>query len=325
MAHARATGRVAWADAARGVAIILVVFGHAAVPALLKDAVYGFHMPLFFFLSGMFFSPGSSLAQFARRRFQTLLVPYFVFGALSVCVWLFRVMYLHDTVYRLQVLASIDDISLLGQFWFLPVLFVVSLLFRWLHGWVPVRWYLVLAVFCALLHSAVQGYATHAWVGTLVHAVNALPFYAFGFAFRQSGREVTMAATCIAAAAFALVFLTGHPLYGLETLGTMDNHFYAYALACCGIIGTIGLCRYASGSRVLTFFGVNSLLVYLLHGYPGALYSRLFAMMGLNTGSLPPGVFGMVQTATCLLLLVPALVLIPRYLPWTLGRSGRRA
>lgn len=59
--------REAWVDYAKGIGIILVVFGHvnrglysagiqlSGSSYLLTDSIiYSFHMPLFFFLSGLF-------------------------------------------------------------------------------------------------------------------------------------------------------------------------------------------------------------------------------------------------------------------------------
>lgn len=43
-------------DIAKGIGIFLVVFGHVPLPMDLITPIYLFHMPLFFFLSGMFSS-----------------------------------------------------------------------------------------------------------------------------------------------------------------------------------------------------------------------------------------------------------------------------
>ena len=40
----------------KGIAIILMVIGHAEVPDLLSNFIYVFHMPLFFIAAGYFFS-----------------------------------------------------------------------------------------------------------------------------------------------------------------------------------------------------------------------------------------------------------------------------
>ncbi|WP_043367549.1 acyltransferase family protein, partial [Cupriavidus sp. WS] len=60
--------RDVWVDNAKGIGIILVVYGHVARGlhsagiwsdatsfSFLDSAVYSFHMPLFFFLSGLYF------------------------------------------------------------------------------------------------------------------------------------------------------------------------------------------------------------------------------------------------------------------------------
>ena len=40
----------------KGIAIILMVMGHAEGPSLLTNFIYLFHMPLFFITAGYFFS-----------------------------------------------------------------------------------------------------------------------------------------------------------------------------------------------------------------------------------------------------------------------------
>lgn len=89
-------------DRAKGLAIILVVFGHLVPHGTLPPgqewydviwyAIYRFHMPFFMYLSGfVFFHVGSHLvvepgayASFLRTRAWRLLVPFFVFAAIIV-------------------------------------------------------------------------------------------------------------------------------------------------------------------------------------------------------------------------------------------------
>lgn len=42
-----------WVDIAKGIGIILVFLGHFNIPDTLRAEIYTFHMPLFFFLSGV--------------------------------------------------------------------------------------------------------------------------------------------------------------------------------------------------------------------------------------------------------------------------------
>lgn len=43
-------------DIAKGIGIILVILGHSGVNSEIKDFIYGFHMPLFFVISGYLYN-----------------------------------------------------------------------------------------------------------------------------------------------------------------------------------------------------------------------------------------------------------------------------
>lgn len=48
-------------DIAKGIGILLVVMGHLGIPPMLSNAIYLFHMPLFFILSGLLFAPKTGM------------------------------------------------------------------------------------------------------------------------------------------------------------------------------------------------------------------------------------------------------------------------
>ena len=56
--------RISAYDIAKGIGVILVVFGHMnTYPTILQKIIYSFHMPLFFLLAGLVFSykPGGGI------------------------------------------------------------------------------------------------------------------------------------------------------------------------------------------------------------------------------------------------------------------------
>lgn len=78
--------RILWIDVARGIAILLVVLGHCI--GNLNDSgnrfILSFHMPLFFFLSGMCISDKIiPLKEYLMKKLRTLLVPQLVLGTLN--------------------------------------------------------------------------------------------------------------------------------------------------------------------------------------------------------------------------------------------------
>lgn len=78
-----------WIDVLKGIAILLVVYGHNCSD---NSFVQAFHMPLFFLLSGFLFSPKAP-SVYIKRSFARLAIPYIAFlltialpQLLSVCV-----------------------------------------------------------------------------------------------------------------------------------------------------------------------------------------------------------------------------------------------
>lgn len=78
-----AGGRLEWIDVARGLGIIAVVIGHVWTRGPLRDAMYSFHMPLFFLLSGLLARP-QPVAHFTSRLFASQMRPYAAFLILLV-------------------------------------------------------------------------------------------------------------------------------------------------------------------------------------------------------------------------------------------------
>lgn len=75
-----------WIDAAKGYGMILVILAHIAEYTPVGLAIYSFHMPMFFFLSGYLLSVRGSFIDFAVRKTKRLLVPYFLY-AIPLVLW----------------------------------------------------------------------------------------------------------------------------------------------------------------------------------------------------------------------------------------------
>ena len=74
--------RELWLDALRGLGILLVCVGHTAPP--LAKFVYGFHIPLFFILSGFLFKPDRfSVVKYLKR----LILPYFILCGINLVIY----------------------------------------------------------------------------------------------------------------------------------------------------------------------------------------------------------------------------------------------
>lgn len=128
-------------DCARGIGIVLVVYGHVLiglgdagiVPAhhwlvAVDSAIYTFHMPLFFLLSGLHVERGLSRGnrKFVISKLQTIAYPYVLWSVIQGLVqWRVSA----DANHRFY-LSDMTNIvwNPIGQFWFLYALFLCQLL-----------------------------------------------------------------------------------------------------------------------------------------------------------------------------------------------------
>jgi fucose 4-O-acetylase-like acetyltransferase len=77
------SGRIDWIDMAKGYGILFVIFAHLGV-RYIGSWIYTFHMPLFFFLSGYVFSTKYDFKTFVKRRYESIIIPYFSLGIVLV-------------------------------------------------------------------------------------------------------------------------------------------------------------------------------------------------------------------------------------------------
>ena len=118
--------RVYHIDVARGIAIVLVVLGHCFLSAEspFNRFILSFHMPLFFFLSGIFAKRlvvGQLLGGVISKA-KALLVPQITLS--------FTIIILKGSIWKFDG-NSLNDFDYVSCFfyWFLPVLFICSLIF----------------------------------------------------------------------------------------------------------------------------------------------------------------------------------------------------
>lgn len=133
--------RIAWIDTARGLGLLAVFIGHLRVPYA-STWIYTFHMPLFFFLSGLLY-PGCekyTFSQFAWRRFKGLVIPYFTLGAVILLFYCCVYAWHHepkDTY--IEMLRSFLIQEHYWTIWFLAALFLTQLIYYSID-WCFFRW-----------------------------------------------------------------------------------------------------------------------------------------------------------------------------------------
>jgi fucose 4-O-acetylase-like acetyltransferase len=134
--------RVSWVDFAKGIGIFLVVLGHtirgiftynyaenSGVLHWLDTWIYAFHMPLFFFVSGLFIqrSAQRGWGEFAGRKLGAIVYPYVIWSLLQGTL-------LALTKPETTPAAALGNLWRIiyeprDHFWFLYILMAITLLF----------------------------------------------------------------------------------------------------------------------------------------------------------------------------------------------------
>lgn len=276
----RAYSRVEWVDAAKAIGIILVLLGHAPLPVDMKVFIYAFHMPLFFWLAGLFFKPAGHFTNFAADKALRLLLPYLGFGLLSYVVWLGL-----RNFSKMAASTPILD-PLWGLFygvgawlpqnmplWFLPCLFC-SLLLLYAIVRLPVK-----GALFTLGMSSIIGWLFFQFSGVRLPwsmdvALTAVVFAGTGYLYKDRFLRtaplpwwvtVALAGWCFGTATLNTEFIAPGNLKMIDmNNGVFGNYFLFYASAASGILLVTNLAKRMQGA-VMKFIGQASMTIFALH------------------------------------------------------------
>lgn len=120
-------------DILRGMGIFLMVFDHVGWGTAVHTYIQSFHMPLFFIVSGYLWK-NEKLSILAKKRFKTLLIPYFIFAFAYLFLQLIPVLNIGNThLNSVQAVllfpTDIDNMPIAPALWFLPCMFWTSIVY----------------------------------------------------------------------------------------------------------------------------------------------------------------------------------------------------
>ncbi len=123
------TQRIKEIDIAKGIGMILVIVGHINASEYLTRLIFCFHMPLFFFLSGVVHKRGN-----IKKYFQQLIVPMLIWGFIDLVIYsLCYSLPLNEFLIQLRNLllggaANSCKFEPAAALWFLPCVFILKII-----------------------------------------------------------------------------------------------------------------------------------------------------------------------------------------------------
>ncbi len=287
----------------KGIAIILMVMGHAECPSLISNFIYIFHMPLFFITAGYFFSrkymddPWS----FCVKRIKGLYFPFLKWSLVFLLLhnlW-FEIGLLNEEygnwtggvthpygwqeffkrLFLIVTSMSGYDEFMAGAFWFFRGLLVASILFLLIYKLIDSRtklspvWGVVTVCLIALAFQTYRlgfGFRISTIANGGLRDVWGMFFFGIGVLYRQLEQRIGcrwwVSLLCLG----VLCIGAWQHWCGMNNNGTLRDLLTLPLTGCAGFLLTrhvAGLIDAAGGvvARLLTYIGNNTIYIFVFH------------------------------------------------------------
>ena len=266
-------------ELAKGIGIILVVYGHvvrgvdsaglqpSSAMLLSVDLVYTFHMPLFFFLSGLFLA--HSLNSRGRpgliaNKVDTLIYPYILWSLLQGGIEIILSKFTSGSVTVMEVLSFLWAPR--AQFWFLYILFLIFIISALVYRnqskwtlWIVFGCTAILKIFLSRLPD----------VAHLPFIFNYMIYFSLGALLATHMPLLFKYDKIVALISGTLFVVCQYAVHSgrLEWTGTF-NDLIGAVLAIVSIVFTVSLSSVLSkfrAARFLAVTGQKSMHIYLMH------------------------------------------------------------
>ncbi len=190
--------RMNWPDIVKSISIVCIIVGHTGI-AEIQFLVHPFHVPVFFMIYGYFFSNKADMFKSIKNYFSRMIIPYAAtcaflmlfnvikniilnaaegeYDILNICIgWIGA--FLFGRTYQSTVLGY--EIFSVGALWFLPCLFIASVVFRLIFS---LKYRDIISIVIAVGGVIISRYVTLPW--HIEVALVAVMFLDIGVAIRR--------------------------------------------------------------------------------------------------------------------------------------------
>jgi acyltransferase len=330
------SNRIKWIDTCKGIGIILVIIGHTPIDPIARSIIYAFHMPLFFFISGYFFSADKhkNVKNYTISKFKTLLIPYISF---SIIAFLFlRFLFDQPIAKRVfleeMIISKRNNISFDDPIWFLTSLFTIEIIYYLLAKYIKNSKALLLIIILIAFMSTVvfkvfSGGNILPW--SLDQSLYYLIYFGFGHFIKKINFFEKNSKNTFIVSINSLLFITlvfsqrlYYEIWSFFRLpASLFSFIDAIMWAILGISLVVFLAKFLSSIHVLNFLGRNSLILMSLHIPLGFNFYHSLVRGRLNIEIINLNLFGIAVTLFTILILIPICLLITKYFPFILGRN----
>jgi len=340
------TRQIDYVDIMKAIGIVLVVVGHSpGLNEYAKITIYSFHMPLFFFISGLLLSNeklGLKITDYFISQIRALGIPYLFFWFVSYLYWLpTHTLSASAPEYigipwwgpiEGMLIGNGDTLYVNVVLWFFTCLFVTSMVFfvaRKLFS------YAVLLVTLNILAFIFTIYYSRSWPRApwgLDNAIVAIAFFSAGHAFRQFklvflGNVSRRVAIPLGLILFLLMLFLAR-INGEVDLNTMVFGNYKILYFLNGYLGIFSLYLFSVGlanNLITKWLSRNTIIIFPVHLLMYSLFTGIAVVMFGLPHSFKDTSIGwtILFSILALLLSYPVAVLLHQLFPSIFGKRSK--
>lgn len=324
-------------DTIKAVGIFLVILGHHET--IFTQYIFSFHMPLFFFLSGIFHKNYSSYDIFLKKKMKSLIIPYFFFAITLFLFWLVIGRYFGEAKLKNTPVVEAFIGIFMGMempgfssmewgliLWFLLTLFIIANIYYFLN---KNNIFLVLIVNILL---GIIGYYYNYYKPTYLDiwhftvALNAVQFYSMGAILKDKVLNLNKISYKYILILFIinLISCCYNGRVDMQSLNYGNNILLFYISAFSGIGFIICLIRNLDiYNKFLDFIGGNTLIILAYHNRCMTFIKLVFMIIGINVinnNTIYNIFFSIIQLLIC----VPIIFILNKYFPKFVGKYNKK-
>lgn len=331
--------RIAYIDVMRGIGILFVMLGHSIVimDNPINRTILSFHMPLFFFISGILFFGKTfdniSFCKYIKKKFQVLIIPQILQGIILVSYRFFQSA-MHLVVDGETIIwSNIFNLDFFG--WFLIVLFLMDIImFFELKIFKNINIQIVITIISLVMFfgfsyiNMLVGENTLEIIVFLLRTVEQL-FVALFFGhlgmFSKKLIDKYLKYKKIQGVSLLVFCLVAIFSYYNQPIGMYLNEYGNKVMflgtAILGIFATLDLSCVLENSKKIAWFGENSIIIYVTHFQILDFLNWIFPKISnLVYGEYPLYV---ISFLLLILLEIPIIVFANKYIPFLFGKSKK--
>ena len=298
-----------WIDYLRGIGIVLMVIGHVGYASILRPLlkwIFGFHMPLFFVLSGFLFNrqkwADRGFGKFAAARFRNYIIPYFLWCAICFVIHLplFYIDFRHSNI----LLTAIKNLGWIatsirvdGVFlplnctalWFLTCIFLSQLVFYLLVNCKPM-WQCLLVVFLIAINYVLNYFKAPVLPWHLDVALIGSVFMLIGYYIKEMQlldkiRTIMLPVLMIITASVIIMWNENIDMYTRKYGKDLLIFLIQAAWMCCALMWICRSMHTLYLKNLFCTFGRYSIIVMALNFATNSYARRVYGFVGRRIGA----------------------------------------